>query len=124
MDADLQMSERLIEGLVCCAIRNALSVYRDTAFIAWAARWLSKERRELSDVQQIRGATWAESVELACGGSVERMRLHGPYAAWTAASCAAHALAWKASASFSEADAVLACGMQATEHAVEAARGS
>jgi hypothetical protein len=118
------MSERLIEGLVCCAIRNALSVYRDTAFIAWAARWLSKERRELSDVQQIRAAAWAESVDLACGPPVERARLHAPYAAWSAASCAAHMIAWKANASFSEADAVLACAGQATEHAVEAARGS
>jgi hypothetical protein len=124
MDADLQMSERLIDGLVCCAIRSALSVYRDPAFIAWATRWLANERRELSDVQKIRGAAWGEAAALSAGTPVERARLHAPHAGWMAASCAAHALAWIKRPSFSDADAVLGFACRATEQAVEAARGS
>jgi hypothetical protein len=124
VDSDLEMSGKLIDALTDGAVRIALQVWSDPAFVAWAKRWLSREVRDLSGTQRVRAAAWAESVQLGCGPHLERSDVHRPFAGYLAASCAAHALEWHGRPSFSEASAVAAIAALTGERAVQAARCS
>lgn len=122
MDADLEMSSKLIDALTDGAVRTALLVWHAEDFSAWGRAWISREVRDLSTTQRARAAAWAESVRLSCGPPLERSAVAPPFAAYLAASCAAHALDWREQPSFSEAGIVASLALLTSEWAVQSAR--